>query len=50
MDPRPAKGGLPVMQTVKKRILVAMMVIVVVATCLLLWLIWYYRPTIEYAY
>jgi hypothetical protein len=37
-------------QTVKTRILVAMIVIVVVAACLLLWLIWYYRPTMEYAY
>ena len=38
------------MQPVIKNILVAIMVIVGVAACLLFWLIWYYRPTLDYAY
>jgi hypothetical protein len=36
--------------TTLKTIGVAMLVIAGVAAALLLWLLWYYRPTLEYAY
>jgi hypothetical protein len=36
--------------TTMKKIGVAVLVIGSVVGCLLLWLFWYYRPTIEYAY
>jgi hypothetical protein len=33
-----------------KKIGLAILVIVGILACLLLWLLWYYRPTIEFAY
>jgi hypothetical protein len=36
--------------TIMKKIGLAILVTVGVAGCLVLWLLWYYRPTIEYAY
>jgi hypothetical protein len=36
--------------TTMKKIAVAILVIGSVVGCLLLWLFWYYRPTIEYTY
>jgi hypothetical protein len=36
--------------TTMKKIAVAILVIGSVVACVVLWLFWYYRPTIEYAY
>ena len=36
--------------TIMKKIRLAILVIAGVAGCLLVWLLWYYRPTIEYSY
>ena len=36
--------------TIMKKVWVAILVIVGVIACVVLWLLWYYRPTIEFAY
>jgi len=49
-QPAAPDGPSEARMTRMKKIAVAILVIGSVAGCLLLWLFWYYRPTLEYAY